>query len=108
MSIQLPDIITEYMDASNQHNIKSIMACFSDLAVVYDEGEEFSGRNMVEAWLLNAIEQYQFQFKPLSMKKNEDEIIVDTQVSGKFEGSPVILQYHFKIEDEKISSLTIS
>lgn len=30
MPIKLPGIIKNYVDASNEHDVKSILACFSD------------------------------------------------------------------------------
>src|SRR6267378_769809 len=39
MTIKLPQIIEKYVDASNRHDQKSILSCFSDDALVYDEGE---------------------------------------------------------------------
>jgi hypothetical protein len=39
MNLELPPIIQKYVEASNQHDVKSILACFSDDAVVRDEEE---------------------------------------------------------------------
>jgi hypothetical protein len=98
MTINLPEIITRYVDASNEHNVKSIVACFSDEAFVRDEREEHRGKRNIEAWIVKRIEKYKFQFKPL---------VVAMEVSGTFDGSPATLDYHFTVENEKISSLTI-
>jgi len=56
---------------------------------------------------VKTIEKYKFQFKPLSVKDDDMAIVVAVEVSGTFDGSPVTLDYHFTIENEKISSLTI-
>ena len=44
-----------------------------------------------------------FHFKPLS----DVEIVVAVEVSGAFDGSPVTLDYHFTIKNEKILSLAV-
>ena len=107
MTIKLPQIIQKYVAASNQHDVKSILACFSDDAVVRDEGKEFRGEEMIEGWLVKTIEKYKFQFKPVSIKGDNTEGVLAVKVSGTFDGSPITLDYHFTIEGDKIGSLTI-
>ena len=107
MTIKLPGIIKRCVEASNEHDVKSIVACFSDEAFVRDEREEHRGKKDIEAWIVKTIEKYKFQFKPLSVNDGDVEVVVTVQVSGTFDGSPVTLNYHFTMENEKISSLTI-
>src|SRR6266481_7830730 len=107
MTIKLPRVIEEYVTASNKHDVESILSCFWDDAVVHDEGEELRGIDAIKGWTVKTIEQYKFQFKPLSVKNDEGEVVVAVEVSGTFDGSPVTLDYHFAIESDKISSLTI-
>ena len=107
MTIKLPKIIQQYVDASNEPDVKSIVGCFSDVGFVRDEREEHRGKKNIEPWIVKTIEKYEFQFKPLSVNDGDAEVVVTVQVSGSFDGSPVTLDYHFTIENEKISSLTI-
>ena len=48
MSINLPPIIQDYVDASNAHDVKSILACFTDDATVRDENETRSGQSEID------------------------------------------------------------
>ena len=105
--IKLPEIIKKYINASNEHDVKSILSCFSDDALVHDEGEELRGKKSIEGWIVKTIQKYKFQFKPLGIKGEDTEIVVAVEVSGTFDGSPVTLDYHFIIENDKISSLTV-
>ncbi len=107
MAIRLPRIIEKYVDASNKHEVKSILSCFSDDAVVHDEGETLHGKNAIESWIAKTIEKYKFQLKPLSVKSDDRDFVVAVEVSGSFDGSPVTLDYHFTIESDKILSLRI-
>src|SRR5213083_2644514 len=107
MNLKLTRIINDYVTASNAHDVKSILSCFSDDAVVHDEGETLHGKKAIEGWIAKTIEKYKFQFKPLSAKEDDGEVVVSVEVSGTFPGSPVALDYHFKIENEKILSLVI-
>ncbi len=108
MAIRLPRIIEKYVDASNKYEVKSILSCFSDDAFVHDEGETLHGKNAIESWIGKTIEKYKFQFKPLSVKSDDGDFVVAVEVAGSFDGSPVTLDYRFKIENDKISSLAIS
>jgi len=107
MTINLPRIIQSYVDASNRHDVNTILACFSDNAVAHDEGETLHGKKAIEDWITRTIEKYKFQFKPLSIKDDPAEIVIAVEVSGTFDGSPITLDYHFTIESDKIVSLTI-
>jgi ketosteroid isomerase-like protein len=106
-SMKLPTGIDNYIRASNAHDVKAILSCFSEDAVVRDEGETLRGKKAIEGWIAKTIEKYKFQFEPLSVKEDDGEVVVSVEVSGTFPGSPVTLDYHFKIENEKILSLAI-
>ena len=107
MTIKLPRIINDYVNASNAHDAKSILSCFSDDAVVRDERNDFRGKKMIEDWITKTIEKYKFQFKPISIKDDNAGVVVTVEVSGTFDGSPITLDYQFTIEGDKILSLTI-
>jgi SnoaL-like protein len=107
MPVKLPPLIQHYIDASNAHNVKSILACFADNATVRDENETRRGKIDIERWITTTIEKYNFQFKPLGSQERDNEILVSVEISGTFSGSPVTLDYHFAITNDKIASLTI-
>ena len=108
MAVKLPRVIKKYVDASNDHDVKSILSCFSDDAFVRDEGKEFRGKKAIEGWIVQTIQKYKFHFEPLTIKDDNVEVVVAVEVSGTFDGSPVSLDYHFAIEDDQILSLTIN
>ena len=100
-------IIQSYVDASNAHNVKSILACFADDAVVRDEKTTRHGKIDIERWVTETIDKYKFHFKALSTGHRANETVVNMEVSGSFAGSPVTLDYHFIVVNEKVSSLII-
>jgi ketosteroid isomerase-like protein len=105
--IKLLPVIKTYVDASNAHDVQLILSCFSENAVVRDEGETLHGRKAIEDWVTRTIEKYKFQFKPVTFRENNAEVVVAIEVSGMFDGSPITLDYRFTIEGDKILSLTI-
>jgi hypothetical protein len=100
-------VIQRYIDASNAHDVNAIIACFSDDAVVRDENATRRGKIDIERWATETIEKYKFQFAPLNAEDHDTETVVRVRVSGTFPGSPVKLDYHFTIANDKISSLVI-
>ena len=107
MPVKLPPLIRRYIDASNAHDVKSILECFDDNATVRDENATHRGKIDIERWISTTIEKYKFQLKPLSSQERGNETVVSVEVSGTFPGSPISLDYHFTIANDKIASLTI-
>src|SRR5882757_1248447 len=97
-------IIKKYVAASNKHDVKSILACFADDAVVHDEGEKLSGKKAIEGWIVKTIKKYKFKFKLLEVKGDGAKVVAAIEVSGTFDGSPVTLDYHFTIKNENFLS----
>jgi len=107
MSAELPRTIQNYVDASNAHDVQSILACFADDATVRDENATHRGKIDIERWATETIEKYKFQFKPLTTKERDDETVVSVEISGTFPGSPISLDYRFTLTSDKIASLII-
>ena len=102
-----PPVIQDYIEASNAHDVKGIVDCFTDDAVVRDENAMRHGKVEIRRWATETIEKYKFQFKPLSADERDAETILSVEVSGSFPGSPVTLEYQFTIANDKIQSLII-
>src|SRR5205823_12413578 len=105
MSATLPRLIQSYIDASNAHEVQSILACFADDATVHDENTTHRGKIDIERWLGTTIEKYKFQFNPLSAEARDNETIVAVQVTGTIPGSPITLNYHFTIAHAQLAPL---
>jgi ketosteroid isomerase-like protein len=103
----LPPIVQSYIDASNAHDVTSILSCFAEDAVVRDESATHHGKIDIERWITTTIEKYKFQFEPLSAETRDGDTVVSVVVSGTFPGSPATLDCHFVIDAGKISSLAI-
>jgi hypothetical protein len=105
--MNLPRITQKYIDTSNTHNVKAILACFADNATVRDENATMHGKIDIERWIATTIDKYKFLFKPLSSQERDDDTVVRIEVSGTFPGSPISLDYHFAVANNKIAALTI-
>lgn len=107
MSIDLPDIIETYFRAANAHDTAAMSACFTEDAVVHDEGREYRGITAIRDWIDTTTQKYRVTINVTDIKEQSSNVIVSSQVSGNFDGSPVELQFHFTLEGDKIAALTI-
>jgi len=79
MPISLIPIIQSYVDASNAHDVNSILACFADDAVVRDENATRRGKIDIERWASETMDKYKFHFRPLSAEHPANETVVKSQ-----------------------------
>jgi hypothetical protein len=105
--MNLPPVISRYIEASNAHDVEAIVDCFADDAVVRDENATRHGKIDIGCWATETIQKYKFQFKLLRADVRGAETILSVEVSGSFPGSPVTLDCHFTIANDKIQSLII-
>ncbi|WP_207536455.1 nuclear transport factor 2 family protein [Desertivirga arenae] len=106
--MKLPEVISELVRTQNNFDSMAYANCFAQTAVVFDEGKTHNGRKEIEHWIADANKRYESNMKPLSFEETATESILKAEVSGNFEGSPIVLSYHLHIVDELIQSLQIT
>ncbi len=104
--MNLPKVVAELVEAQNNYDSVAYANCFTETAVVFDEGKTHNGRKEIENWIEKANKEYQATMKPLEYSEKEE--ILKAEVSGNFPGSPIVLSYHLEIADELIQSLKIT
>lgn len=104
--MNLPNVISNLTEAQNNFDSLAYANCFSENAVVFDEGKTHNGKTEIQQWIEKANEEYQAVMKPVEYSEKED--ILKAEVSGNFPGSPLVLAYHFKLNDDLIEFLKIT
>jgi hypothetical protein len=94
--------------AHNAHDSAAFTACFTDDAVVRDEGGTHLGRPAVQQWFESVAQKYRPIFEVTSVTVVDGEPVLAGKVSGDFEGSPIELRYYTGLEDGKIVALKIA
>lgn len=107
MSIKLPEPIATYIEAANSGDIKKGSTCFSETATVFDEGETLTGRKAISEWMDKTKKKYNHITKPLKFQEQNGNVIMNAELTGTFPGSPIVLEYHFKLKNHLIHSLRI-
>jgi ketosteroid isomerase-like protein len=108
---QIPPVISEFIGASNKPDPSSYLDCFSEDAVVMDEGRERHCKEAIKKWS----EDYHFganvTLEPKEIKEDKDEVIVTFKLNGDYDKTglpdPLLLDYHFRIKNIKIVNLSI-
>lgn len=107
MTIKLPPLIAAFIKAKNDNDNNAFVACFADNAVVHDEGQEIRGTAAIKKWIEASNEKYQDTLTATGLAERGNQIILTALVSGNFDGSPISLDFHFAVNDSKITMLSI-
>lgn len=107
MSVHLPAPLAAYF-AADKTGRAAVADCFTQTAIVKDEGGIHSGREAIRRWKTEASRQYTYVSEPVAVAQEGDRTIVTSRVTGDFPGSPIDLRYAFVLDGEKIAALEIS
>ncbi len=105
-SLNLPKPIAAYFTA-DKGDSETLSQCFTENAVVKDEGHTYKGRAAIKDWKMDASAKYEYTGEPFACEEKDGKTVVTSHLVGNFPGSPVDLRYFFKLEGDKIASLEI-
>lgn len=107
MTIKLPRVIESYFAADKGRSADAVAACFTDTAVVKDEGNTYTGTAEIAGWMAKASTEYSYTVEPFAITEAGGQTIVTSHVVGNFPGSPVDLRYFFTLAGDRIAALEI-
>ncbi len=105
-SLNLPKPVAAYFTADKGDG-EAVSRCFTENAVVKDEGHTHKGRAAIKEWKTDASAKYQYTCEPLACEERDGKTVVTSHLVGNFPGSPVDLRYFFRLEGDKIASLEV-
>jgi len=108
VAIELPPAIADYFEADKGLGAEAIAACFTQTAIVKDEGHTYAGRGEIRRWKAETSAKYAYTVEPLSIADEGGRMVVTSHLVGDFPGSPINLRYSFVVDGEKIAALEIS
>ena len=106
MQLDLPEPIAAYFTA-DKDGAEAVSQCFTENAVVKDEGHTYHGRDAIKQWKADASAKYQYTIDLLACGRNDGRIVVTSRLTGNFPGGTVNLRFFFGLEGDKIASLEI-
>ena len=106
MTLNLPEPVAAYFTA-DKGDSEGLSRCFTEDAVVKDEGHTYNGRAAIKRWKADASTKYQYTCEPLACEQKDSKTVVTSRLTGNFPGSPLDLRFFFELEGGKIASLEI-
>ena len=106
MTLDLPTPIAAYF-AADKEGGEAVSQCFTENAVVKDEGHAYHGRAAIRQWKADASARYQYNSEPLACEQKDGKVVVTCRLTGNFPGSPLNLRFFFELEGDEIASLEI-
>lgn len=106
MTVQLPQPVTAYF-AADRADSEAVAKCFTSNAIVKDEGHTYSGLSEIGRWKGATSAKYVYTSVPFACEVRDGITIVKSRITGNFPGSPVDLQFLFRLEGNKVASLEI-
>ena len=106
MTLDLPTPVANFFSADTSDS-EAVAQCFTENAVVKDEGRTFKGRAAIRQWMVDASAKYQYTSEPFVCERRDGQVIVTSRLTGNFPGSPVNLRFFFRLEGDQIESLEI-
>lgn len=123
--LDVPTVISTYLAAKLGSEVDTILDCFTDDALVHDEGKDHLGRIAIRAWLGELASKYTLTYRVLGAHRwpatapatapttaptataPTTAAALRVEVAGNFPGSPVVLHHHFSLAGDRIAALTI-
>ena len=105
-SLNLPKPIAAYFTADKGDG-DAVSQCFTENAVVKDEGHTYRGRPAIKKWKADTSAKYEYTSEPFACDEKDGKTVVTSHLVGNFPGSPVDLRFFFKLEGDKIASLEV-
>jgi ketosteroid isomerase-like protein len=106
--MNLPKVLSDLVKAQNNFDATTYANCFSETAVVFDEGKTHKGRTEIEQWIDESNKKYRSVMKPLAYNENGTTSTLTAECSGTFPGSPIVLKFNFDIFDGQIQNLKVT
>lgn len=105
MSLNLPALIADYIEANKRLDLEGMMKHFAPDAVFTDNGKDFVGQATIRKMLKEEAIAVKAIFEPDTSREDDGDIVLEGPAHGEFPGSPLRFTYRFKMEDDAIKTL---
>jgi ketosteroid isomerase-like protein len=107
MALDVPEPVAAYLAAEETKDADALSRCFTEDGTVHDEGRDYRGRNSIRQWKQEVDTKYRYVLQTVNIQTQGDKVNVRIRLTGQFPGSPIELDYIFKLFNDKIASLEI-
>ncbi len=109
MTEPTPDAIVRYLDTAAAGDFAALAECFTEDAVVADDGHVYLGRAAIIGWRESVASAFAFTTTITDVEQAaEGGVTVSVRVEGNFPGGVVDLTQRFALRDGLIAELVIA
>lgn len=108
MPLSLPAPVAGYFDAANALQAAQASLHFALDATVADEDRVHTGTAEIAAWIADVGAKYACVATPTAVRQDHGLTVVTATVAGNFPGSPIELDYAFRLSGDRIAHLEIA
>jgi ketosteroid isomerase-like protein len=104
----LPQVVADYIDASNAHDVEAYMRTFSESAVIIEEsiGKNLTRRAEIENYFVTYFVRMNTRTEIISYSAVDNVIDMYVLFKGDFPGKEITGSYQFTLLQDKIGQLT--
>src|SRR6266481_7942861 len=106
MSAKLPNSVTAFIQATNDHDNTAFLASFSEDALVNDVQREFWGKAAIAKWAEREIFGAKVTMEVVNAVDHYGDLIVTAKLDGNYDKTglpdPLILTFYFTLRGNKI------
>jgi hypothetical protein len=102
----LPQLIASYF-AADKLDGEAVARCFTNDAVVKDEGRTCTGLEAIKRWRAEVSTKYTYTSESFALEQRGGITVVTSRLTGNFLGGPVDLRFFFCLERGRIAALEI-
>ena len=107
MPADLPTPIATYIATANRGETEALAQCFTESAVVRDEGKTIEGLGAIKKWMVETKQKYHHTIEPLASNQKDGKTVITNRLTGNFPGSPIELEFVFTLDRDQIVALEI-
>jgi len=98
------------MKAAAERDYEAAAACFTEDAVVEDEGLSHRGREAIRRWQEDTRAKWQYSISETGGKPDAEKVgyVVSAHLSGNFPGGEADVEYRFRFRGDLIAHLRIT
>jgi ketosteroid isomerase-like protein len=102
------DAVSRYVQAKQQGDVESALACFAPDAVVRDDGREHVGIDAVRTWMEEVSSTFDLTYEVVAVGRDGTSTVAQVAVAGNFPGSPITFHYDAEVVEGRIRALAIA
>lgn len=103
----LPEVVTRYLHASNDHDVEAYLNTFSEKAVIEEEsiGRNLASKEEIKNYFATYFVNMNTHTELIKYAVNENIIDMQVLFKGEFPGKEIVGHYQFTLRDGRIHKL---